>query len=545
MFKIKVQTLVIFSQLCVAAFLGAINPPKLTIVMVVDQGAYHYFPRLQKNFAYGLKELLEKGIVYTRAYHAHGVPETTPGHHAISTGTLPWYHGAAFNDWIQQTDYKMVFFDEDSSDKAKILNGHSGGKSYKKTMVDGFSDQAMLDQKKEDNYTVMALSLKSYPAIAMANHTGKALWFNDKNGGFTSSKTYFEQLPKWVGKVNTKLNLGSKKFFEWKSAYPINSAKYNYQDIDDYSASALPFSIVKKGGIDMNKASSCPYDFFIKTPNGGAALITLAKACIKEHFVTKGSKSNLLLWVSLSNLDLITHLYGPYSYEAIDTFYHVDKQIQKLMVFARKIVGAKKCLFALTADHGIVPIPEILQKHGFTQAKRVMCKPLIDGMNKLIAQKYAIKEIVKSYEPTYFVLNREALASLEPGTRHAVITELKNFLKTQPGIRKAWHIDELKHTTFPEGALENLYKTQIYDNRIGDLIVMPQPYCLITNYSTGTSHLSPYEYDTHVPLFIYHKDLKHQIIDEKVYVPQLPATLAKLLNITKPAASPYGPLPGI
>ena len=38
------------------------DPPKLTVVVVIDQFAFHYIPKLQKHFKYGLKDLLNNGI---------------------------------------------------------------------------------------------------------------------------------------------------------------------------------------------------------------------------------------------------------------------------------------------------------------------------------------------------------------------------------------------------------------------------------------------------------------------------------------------------
>ena len=79
--------------------------PQLTVIFVLDQFAYGYIPKLGKHFKHGLKELLTKGINYTQAYHAHGIPETTPGHHALSTGCMPKIHGAVLNQWVRE-DYK-------------------------------------------------------------------------------------------------------------------------------------------------------------------------------------------------------------------------------------------------------------------------------------------------------------------------------------------------------------------------------------------------------------------------------------------------------
>ena len=94
--------------------------------------------------------------------------------------------------------------------------------------------------------------------------------------------------------------------------------------------------------------------------------------------------------------------------------------------------------------------------------------------------------------------------------------------------------------------LENFYKNQLYEGRSGDIICMPQPYCQITKYPTGTSHSSPYDYDTHVPLVLYQQGrFGRQTIRSKVWMQQLPITLAHILGVQRPSASTFATLPGI
>ena len=170
--------------------LNAYQKPKLTVVMVIDQFAYHYIPKLKPHLHAGLKELLDNGIVYSNAYHAHGVPETTPGHHAIGTGTLPKDHGAVYNQWFDDL-YKKEAYADDHTPQGAMLNKTTPGQSPHKTQIEGLSDQFLKCVPQDWQHHVWALSLKSYPAIAMAQQKGKALWFDCLNGGFTSSSWYF------------------------------------------------------------------------------------------------------------------------------------------------------------------------------------------------------------------------------------------------------------------------------------------------------------------------------------------------------------------
>ena len=547
--KFRALSLLIASTFMLGSstFVTAKTPrqPKLVAVIIIDQFAYHYLPKLKKHFHYGLKELLTNGIVYTNAYHAHGTPETTTGHHALSTGSLPKDHGGILNQWIDH-HYKKVCYDLDASPEAATLatgpQSCPDGKSCHNTMVDGLSDQFIFSAAPNSHHKVFALSLKSHPAIATANRLGKAIWFDPIAGNFTSSKKYFTRLPEWVTRFNQEHKISEKTHVAWERMYSKKSVAYQFPDITNYDHAGYKFSIAGNKNIAIDHAAAAPYEMYLKTPNAGKALVELAKVCVDQNFTQASDR--MLLWLSLSNLDLVGHFYGPDSLEAIDTIYHLDKQIKEFMDFVRRRVGENNCLFILTADHGIPPIPEIANKRGITIARRVLAKPLMQTMNTQIKQKYNIDEIVKAFEPTFFVLNKEALAICDAPTRAAIITDLKTFLHRQKGIKRVWESDELERLTFAPTQRENFYKMQLYHHRSGDLICMPQPYCLLTNYDAGTSHLSPYEYDLHVPLVLYQKGrFEKKTVTKRVWIPQVPITLARILRIPQPSASMFSHLP--
>ena len=119
-------------------------------------------------------------------------------------------------------------------------------------------------------------------------------------------------------------------------------------------------------------------------------------------------------------------------------------------------------------------------------------------------------------------------------------------MRSIPGIKNVWTFDELEDSTFQPHQLESFYKNQLYAGRSGDIICQPEPYCQITKYPTGTSHMSPYDYDTHVPLIIYQNGrFEKKKVNKKVWMQQLPVTLAHILHVGQPSASPYDQLPGL
>jgi len=239
-------------------------------------------------------------------------------------------------------------------------------------------------------------------------------------------------------------------------------------------------------------------------------------------------------------------MYGPDSLEVVDSNYHLDYQIESFMKNVRRMIGAKNVLFVLTADHGVQPIQEIMQKKGYSKARRIMAPKLIKDMNDIAHEKFGIKDIIAGFKGSMFTLNKEKLNELETQQQKELIVSLKKHIEKIDGIKKVWHYDELENAVFEKNALENFYKNQLYKGRSGDLICMPHPYCIITHYSKGCSHETPYDYDTHVPLILYQKSrFERKTFNTKVWMTQLPKTLAKILNIHYPTASTEKCLPGI
>jgi predicted AlkP superfamily pyrophosphatase or phosphodiesterase len=246
----------------------------------------------------------------------------------------------------------------------------------------------------------------------------------------------------------------------------------------------------------------------------------------------------MLLWISLSSLDRLGHIYGPYSLEVIDMIYHLDKQLEVFIQDVQDLVGAENVMFVLTGDHGVAPIPEILQKKGFASAKRLDPTILMEDMNKLVEEKFGIKNIVTVFKANQFYLDYNIKKDLDKKKLAEILALLKTHILQQPAIKACWTNQEMEKAKFPKNYFEQLYKNQFCAKRSGDLIFMPQPYCEIIKHAKGTTHRSPYDYDTHVPLFFYQEGVTTgQKVRKKVYTTQIAPTLAKVLKVSNPSAA--------
>src|SRR5206468_11446221 len=70
------------------------------------------------------------------------------------------------------------------------------------------------------------------------------------------------------------------------------------------------------------------------------------------------------LAVSYSSVDYVGHAFGLRSWEIQDVLARLDHDLAELFAHLDKKVGRGNYVVALSADHGVVPIPEDMQKTG-------------------------------------------------------------------------------------------------------------------------------------------------------------------------------------
>ena len=537
--KIIITLLIVINAYSPALWCFNSNPPKLTIVLVIDQFAQSYLNKLAPHFKFGLKYLLDHSVVYTNAIMENGQPGTATGHACLNTGVPAGAHGFIGNTWVQNGE--KIKCDYDPSPESAVLspNGvYDHGKSAHMLMVDGITDQCVLQSTPRSPFRSYSISLKSRSAIATASKLGKALWLDEKTGSFTSSKAYFDILPDWIQKFNKQQDLPNVKSVTWKRFYQKKPYAYTFSDTTNYDYVQQGESMINTSiSVPDNTNSKTHYHLFMRTPHANQLLLDCALECIRTH-TSRKDKNRLLLWVCLSPLDKLVHKYGPDSIEAIDMLYHLDKQLQKFIRKTLKVVGKHQVLLALSADHGIMPIPEILHEKGLTQAQRINEKDFIASINETIEKSHNISGLVTSYTNQELNINPSAFANLDRAKQFALKQDIKKAANAHPGIKNVWTFDELFHTYTQPNTIEDNIRKQLFPGRSGQIIIQPYPYTLVATSEYGTSHQTPYDYDTHVPLLIFHPGkFERRYVRQRVSTLQLANTIAETLNVPKPSAS--------
>ena len=521
--------------------------PKLTVIIVIDQFAAHIIPKLRPHLTGGIKFLSEEGISYANAFYDHSMPGTGPGHALLATGTYGSFHGIVNNYWFSPTG-KKITCDESSVEEGAVFAPHGVypyGKSAKQLLVDTLSDQMMLHSYPHATNNCWALSLKSRSAVMMAGHLGKAIWFDDVSGNFTSSKAYFESLPSWLTTFNETNSASHASSVTWKPFFETAISPYDYNQVNNYTYSPFkksilnqPFSILAPHGVT---------EIFEKTPTANQLLMSLAQECIQQNYTGKET-DRFVLWLSLSSLDKVGHAFGPYSKEAIDIVYHMDYQLKEFMEAIYGTIPPEDVLFVFTGDHGIQPIPEILREQGLTIARRYQYPHIIEHLNTIIEKKYGVPSIIQNFKEPQFYLNQATLATLSSEQQQVISDEIKEYMLSLPGVRRAWTFDELRKETFESYDTDRYLQRQLYKGRSGQIFYSVSPYTTIDTYfpngKSGTSHITQYAYDTQVPLIFYQKGkFTRKRVVTNVSLSQVSVSLATLFDVPRPSAATANVLP--
>ena len=87
----------------------------------------------------------------------------------------------------------------------------------------------------------------------------------------------------------------------------------------------------------------------------------------------------------------------------------------------------------------------------------------------------------------------------------------------------------------PAGGLLVTLQKGYYPERSGDVLYVMKPFRVLTDEPTGTSHGTPYSYDTEVPFILAGKGVKPGLYRQVVDPIDIAPTVASLLEIGSPA----------
>lgn len=510
---------------------SAISHPKLVVGIVVDQMRWdyltRYYPLFQANG--GFRRMLGDGFSFDNTQIPYVPTVTACGHTCVYTGSIPALHGIVGNNWWDNRLQKGMYCSEDKSVKGVGSKTEEDGQMSPKNML---TTSVCDELRLASNFAskVIGIAIKDRGAILPAGHSANAAyWYESKTGNFISSTYYMNELPGWVQQFNGRKLPDSLYRLGWKTALPV--ATYSlYSSADDKAYESKPFGKEALGfPYDLSKFVGKDYSKISSTPWGNTLTAEMAKAAVLAEKLGQGSATDFLA-VSFSSPDYIGHSFGPNSWENADDYVRLDQEMGKFFQFLDAQLGAKSYTVFLTADHAVAHIPGYLKENRIPGGLLDMSGMMKD-MNLQIKQRYGIDNAIASIMNEQVYLSRKRL-----DTSKADVVEIKNFivqyLLKEENITHAFSSDDVLITPLPK-VIREMYANGFHPSRSGDVSFIPKPGYFIGG-STGTTHGSPFQYDTHIPLLWYGWGIKKGSSNKMVYMTDIAPTVAALLRIQAP-----------
>jgi len=501
------------------------NRPKLVVGIVVDQMKMEYLYRFENDFSdNGFKRLLNDGYTFHNMHYNYMPTYTAPGHASIYTGTTPSVHGIVGNEWFSRKLGKEIYCTDDDSvttlGDGKDKEGKMSPKNLQSTTI---TDELRLATNFKGK--VIGVSLKDRGAILPAGHFANWAFWYSKTGAFISSTFYGSALPAWVTEFNQEKRFMPYISKGWDLFKPLDT--YNESLPDDnpyegklYNSEAPVFPYNLKEMYDKNDAG-----ILRSTPFGNNLLADFAMKAIEKEELGKDEITDFLT-VSFSSTDYVGHLLGPRSMELQDTYLRLDQTIADFLVYLDKTVGKGNYLVFLTADHAGAENVNFLKDHKLN-VNNIEPKEIRKALKKFSIDTFG-EDLTLNYSSFNLYFNKEIIKNkgLElPKVKMA----FKDFLMTLEQVKRVYTEEEILASSGNDFYLNSIVNG--YDvTQNGDLVVLDKP-GYIEYQGTGTSHGTPYSYDTHVPLIFYGWNIKKGESHDRKVITEIAPTLSQLLKI--------------
>ncbi len=505
-------SLLTFISLALSCFASAYNArPKLVVVIVIDQFRGDYLERYRDEFGdAGFRWLIDRGAYFPYCHYNYANTRTAPGHATLFTGAYTVGHGIISNEWWDPAKKTMVTSVEDDSTSLVGVNGNKTGASPHNLMADTLGDELKLAT--QGKARVFAVSLKDRAAVLPGGFAANgAYWIEPQRGEWITSTYYRNDLPQWVLDFNAR-QIDKYWNRDWKDAQGVLLRSTAHRK--------------KKDGTEAGF-----YEVVGSTSFANEYELEFARNLILYENVGRGPATDLVS-ISLSANDILGHQVGPDSPEMHQMALDLDRDLANFFDFLGHQIGLADTWIVLSADHGVATLPELVKKLRIPAGSLDRDK-IEKEINGEIAARFGHGHTASYVKVDYplFWLDEQAFTALRISERDAeqAVGEAAERAADLRGYYTKW---QLSTGNAPNTVLGPKYLNSYSPE--GSWYVMGVPDIYTVGFGGGTDHVSPYNYDTHVPLAFYGLPFQPGTYRTSVEPVDMAVTLASLLGINAP-----------
>ncbi|HEX2251238.1 MAG TPA: alkaline phosphatase family protein [Gemmatimonadales bacterium] len=518
-----------------ASWAGNLSPrPRLVVVISIDQLRGDYLQRFGRYFSKGgLNLLLRGGAVFTDAHYRHSVTQTCPGHAVIMTGTHANINGIVANSWYNRSLRRTEYCAADTL--AKLLGSSAEGRSPRNLLDSTVGDHLKLSSAGRSR--VITVAGKDRSAIMMGGHLADAAYWTEDTV-FVTSTYYLKELPPWVRRFNASGAVTRYRGATWNRLLPRSA--YAMMGPDDVRAEeAVPgFGRTFPHRLGIRASHADFLTGFQTSPFENEVLVDFAMEAVREERLGRDDDPDVLA-IGFSANDLVGHSYGPDSHEVMDMTLRTDRVLERFFALLEKEVGLERVLLVLTSDHGVAPLPEVARQGA--SGARLDPALIAAAAERALRIRFGAPRRPGWMTPPTWVMHQDwpwlylNLAGLEDKNIPLEDAEevAKAALEQVPGVVRVLTAGELRRQR--EEGVNSRAQVSFYPERSGNVYFELSPYVVPGEERDGTTHGSPWAYDTHVPLLWFGEGIAPGSHTGAVSVADIAPTLSRLLEIDIPS----------
>jgi len=479
--------------------------PTLVVFITVDQLRSDYHDRFASQLDGGLARLY-RGAVFTNAHQDHAITETAPGHASTLSGRFPASTGILMNSAGV------------SDPQSRLVGGGGPGASPFR-----FRGSTLIDWMRvaDPRSRALSISRKDRGAILPLGRAHQPAFWYPGDGRFTTSDYYADTLPTWLQEFNARRLPQSHAGRAWTLLLPESA--YVEPDSGILENRGQDFLFPHVLSADTARAVSSIVAF----PWMDELIADAALAGVNAMGLGSGPQTDLLA-VSFSTTDAIGHAYGPDSRELHDQILRLDRTIGRFMDSLYVLRDSSRIVFALTADHGVAPLPEVRSRYPNQGGMRYDLGAMRAAASAVL-KTFGAPDSAVTFRDDMVRVDRAALARAGVRTE-AMLDAYAAALRAIPGVARVDRWRDLATMDTVKDEVARRWIHMIAPDLAPELVVTMKPYSASTTQQSFT-HGLPYEHDSHVPVVFYGAPFRPGRYDAFTRVVDMAPTLAAVLGV--------------
>ncbi len=481
------------------------SKPTLVVMLTLDQLRGDYIQRFRPQLTGGLARFANSGAWYTNAHHDHAITETAPGHASLLSGRFPRSTEIASN---------RAGVNDPSSPWLEFYPGEPGASPMR------FRGTGLFDwmHAADGRSRALSISMKDRSAILPIGKAKQNVVWYSTSGKFTTSTYYASKVPGWLNAFNAR-DLGRRSAGRvWNLLLP-ESAYPEPDSVPAEAGSKVTFPHIISSD-STNAASAVRNSPFMDEMTLAAAL-----AGVDALGIGKGPHTDLLN-ISLSATDVIGHTYGPDSRELHDQILRVDRAIGAFIDSLYKMRDSSQIVFAVTGDHGVASLPELNIERASPPPVRISLRGVVTAARKHLRDA-GVDTTALLFDGFTVSADRDKFKAAKVSPDSILDKVAADFRAVDGVARVDRFADLLKRDTVGD-PIARRWNHQFYPGEIDLAITLTR---MSIGSPSGTTHGSPYDYDSHVPIIFYGAGIRPGVHANFVRTVDIGPTLAALLGV--------------